>query len=68
MSPMYGLEICPELQKKASKYKSKPKFGFITTFCPYREWLKEEYPELKVDCFIFVPMPIDELVKTIEKA
>ena len=67
MSPMHGFEVCQELQKKTSKYKSKPKFGFITTFCPYREILEEEYPELKVDCFIVVPMEPHELANTIDK-
>ena len=67
MCPMNGFEVCQKLQKKTLQYKSKPKFGFITTFYLYRQILEEDYPELKVGCFIVVPMEPDKLANIIEE-
>ena len=66
MEKMNGFELCKEMQKKIAN-KCDVKFCFMTSFGPYREVLKEKYPELNDIRFIILPIAIADLVKIINE-
>ncbi|MFI5419469.1 MAG: response regulator [Nitrososphaerales archaeon] len=63
MPEMSGFELCRELTKRDPSLK----FCFFTAYEVYREQFRNEFPEIKSDCFLKKPMSIARLVEEINK-
>jgi|ERR1700730_15846445 DNA-binding response OmpR family regulator len=63
MPQMNGFELYQELKKKDKNIKA----CFLTASDLYYESLKQEFPNLYVDCYIRKPIDMDDLVKRINK-
>jgi two-component system, OmpR family, response regulator ChvI len=55
-----------QLYEELKKIDDKTKICFITAFEVYYRSLREEFPELKVDCFIKKPVEIEQLAERIQ--
>jgi DNA-binding response OmpR family regulator len=62
MPKMSGFELCDKIRKIDGKVK----VCFISAFDPYSNELRDQFPSLKIECFIPKPIEIKELVKRIE--
>jgi DNA-binding response OmpR family regulator len=55
-----------QLYEELKKIDDKTKICFITAFEVYYRSLREQFPEVKVDCFIKKPVEIEELARRIQ--
>jgi DNA-binding response OmpR family regulator len=55
-----------QLYEELKKIDDKTKICFITAFEVYYRSLREQFPEVKVDCFIKKPIEIEELARRIQ--
>lgn len=62
MPKMNGFELYEELRKRDNK----AKVCFITAFEVYYQSLREQFPEVKIDCYIKKPIEIQDLVTRIQ--
>jgi DNA-binding response OmpR family regulator len=62
MPRINGFQLYEELKKIDDKIK----ICFITAFEVYYRSLREQFPEVKVDCFIKKPIEIEELARRIQ--
>jgi two-component system, OmpR family, response regulator ChvI len=63
MPPMNGFELFEEIKKKDKHVKA----CFVTAYDLYLESVKQQFPNLNIDCYIRKPIDMDNLVKMINK-
>ena len=55
-----------ELYEQIKKIDNKPKVCFITAYEVYYQSLREQFSEVKIDCYIKKPIEIQDLVTRIQ--
>jgi two-component system, OmpR family, response regulator ChvI len=65
MPKLNGFELYQEIKKINDDDNNKAKVCYITAYEINYEKIREEFPSLKVDCFIKKPIEIQDLVRRI---
>ena len=65
MPKMNGFELYEQIKKIDDNNNNKAKVCYITAYDINYEKIREEFPSLKVDCFIKKPIEIQDLVRRI---